>query len=612
MFTNFIYFIIAILICSTCQPSEQTNFTPSETVLLFLCLMAGFVAFVRFEFRRLEKQISTERFVYLDHRFTATVTRLSILALVLFAVNIYGLNLSSFLPGIFLFSVIPTLEAIVFLCLFVFYMCIIWAFSYDIYHMIYQTDLSRKAYVSSNVSFSIPVLLPWICLSVIADIIFALPFERLKALLATTEGEIVFFLMFLLAAAIFGPAMIQKFWRCRPLENGRIRDRIDQICRKAGVAYSNILYWPIFGGRMITAGVMGLVRHFRYILVTGGLVNLLQPEEIDAVIAHEIGHIKKKHLMLYMFFFIGYMFISYAVFDLILYAIIYLRPMYEFISRSGTNASTVTVIVFSSIILMTFIVYFRFVFGYFMRNFERQADTYVYSLFDSALPLITTLKKIAITSGQPISKPNWHHFSIKERMDYLIRCEVDRSWIRRHDLKIRKSLVIYTAAILMFGFIGWQLNFGEAGKQLNSHFIETIILRELKTHPTDANLYSTLGDLYYSRNRLELTIQAYQRSIELDPQNAQVLNNLAWLYATSPQPALKDPPKARQLAEHAIELKQEAFIYDTLAECYYINGEYDKAVKAASTALKLTKTNRQYYRDQLKKFETASASQSSE
>ena len=76
-----------------------------------------------------------------------------------------------------------------------------------------------------------------------------------------------------------------------------MRSRIENLCQKANFQYADILYWPIFGGRMITAGVMGLMKKFRYILVTKALFHSLEPEEIDAVIAHEIGHIKKKHFI---------------------------------------------------------------------------------------------------------------------------------------------------------------------------------------------------------------------------------------------------------------------------------------------------------------------------
>lgn len=98
--------------------------------------------------------------------------------------------------------------------------------------------------------------------------------------------------------------MIQKLWRCKPVEEGKKRSDIEAICKKAGVGFADILYWPIFGSRMITAGVMGLIKRFRYILVTKSLLSLLEPEEVEAVIAHEAGHIKRNHLVFYLLFFL--------------------------------------------------------------------------------------------------------------------------------------------------------------------------------------------------------------------------------------------------------------------------------------------------------------------
>ncbi|MBW2592120.1 MAG: hypothetical protein JRE58_03800, partial [Deltaproteobacteria bacterium] len=53
----------------------------------------------------------------MDQRFTATVTRQSILAIALFAVDIYGLSLSAIAGRVPLFTYLPTLQALVFLCL---------------------------------------------------------------------------------------------------------------------------------------------------------------------------------------------------------------------------------------------------------------------------------------------------------------------------------------------------------------------------------------------------------------------------------------------------------------------------------------------------------------
>jgi len=38
-----------------------------------------------------------------------------------------------------------------------------------------------------------------------------------------------------------GPAIVQRLWGCKPLENGLDRYRIEALCRRAGIEYNNIL-----------------------------------------------------------------------------------------------------------------------------------------------------------------------------------------------------------------------------------------------------------------------------------------------------------------------------------------------------------------------------------
>jgi len=359
---------------------------------------------------------------------------------------------------------------------------------------------------------------------------------------------------------------------------------------------------------MITAGIMGLIKKFRYILITEALVRHLEPEEMDAVIAHEIGHVKRKHLHFYLVFFIGYIFLSYTIFDLLIYFIIYADPVYWLINRTNINHDTIISAVFSLSIIIIFFIYFRYIFGYFMRNFERQADTYVYALFPSAKPLISTFKKIAATTGQPPDKPNWHHFSIKERIEYLNLCEEDKTYITKQDRKIKKSIAAYLAAIVIIGGIGYNLNYGETGKKLSKHFIEKILLREINKTPDNPYLYSNLGDLYYNTNDYIETIRTYEKSIALKPDNPHVLNNLAWLYATCDDKNLRNPERALNLALKAADIEESPHILDTLAESYYINGQLEKAVSTELHALRIAKKQRSYFENQLKKFMTAAKS----
>jgi Zn-dependent protease with chaperone function len=607
MFSNFIYFIIALLVYATYQPSDQTNFEPTETIVLFAALTIFFFLFSKRQFKRLEQKALNTSQSELDQQFSSTTTKQSIAAIVLFAADIYGLNLSSFFNTVKVFQIIPTLEALLFMSLFITYLSIVWYNGHGAYRFIYGTHLDRSAYVWSNITLSVPILLPWLLLSGMTDVLLSLPFELPRKIMNTPEGEIATFLVFLLAIALFGPVVIQKFWRCRPLENIYFRKRIEIVCAQAGLRYADILYWPIFGGRMLTAGVMGLVGRFRYILVTKALLQVLNPDEVDAVIAHEVGHVKRHHLLFYLFFFIGYMVIAYATFDLIVYLIIFSEPIYRFLFATGINRTTITTGLLSLAIIVNFLVYFRFLFGYFMRNFERQADAFVYTLFDNALPLISTFNKIVVASGQSPEKPNWHHFSIRERVEFLKQCEVDRSWIKRHDRKVRNSIVVFTVLLVAVSITGYQLKFGQTGKHLNDKFweavIQDMISREGRATP---QLYGQLGDIYFNRGQFDKAASSYQNALDLDANQVIVLNNYAWLLATCEDPAVHNPAKALQLAQKAASIDKESpYIMDTLAESYYINGRSTQAVKAAATALDLARANRTYYKKQLEKFKAA-------
>jgi hypothetical protein len=181
--------------------------------------------------------------------------------------------------------------------------------------------------------------------------------------------------------AVIGPLIIQKFWRCRPLEAGNHRQRIEALCRRADMKYADIVYWPIFRRPHDHGRGDGVGRPLSlYPGHRGAAATVLSPEEVDAVIAHEVGHVKKHHLLFYLFFFIGYMVIAYATFDLIVYLIIFSEPIYRFVFTTGISRTTVTTGLLSLAIIFNFLIYFRFIFGYFMRNFERQADASVYRL----------------------------------------------------------------------------------------------------------------------------------------------------------------------------------------------------------------------------------------
>ena len=158
MFANFIYFIIVLLIYSTYLPTSKATMAPGATFLVFglLIYIFGYLTWV--QFKSLLRQIPKESLSRLDHRFNTLITRQSIMAIALFAVDVHGLNLPLFFMKMPPFAAIPTLLAVIFLSLFIFYLAIVWAIAYGVYKEIYPSDFSRRSYVWSQISFSVPAL----------------------------------------------------------------------------------------------------------------------------------------------------------------------------------------------------------------------------------------------------------------------------------------------------------------------------------------------------------------------------------------------------------------------------------------------------------------------
>jgi len=56
------------------------------------------------------------------------------------------------------------------------------------------------------------------------------------------------------------------------------------------------------------------------------------------------------------------------------------------------------------------------------------------------------------------------------------------------------------------------------------------------------------------------------------------------------------------LLVNAVRLKPSGYILDTLAQCFYVNGLYKKAVETELMAIKVDPSQKSYYEKQLRKF----------
>jgi tetratricopeptide (TPR) repeat protein len=94
-----------------------------------------------------------------------------------------------------------------------------------------------------------------------------------------------------------------------------------------------------------------------------------------------------------------------------------------------------------------------------------------------------------------------------------------------------------------------------------------------------ALVYQGRADAYLNIGKQREAITDYNSALEREPANSGVLNNLAWVLATSPDASLRDGRRAIELATKACELTEyrAAHILSTLAAGYAEVGDFATA-----------------------------------
>jgi len=111
----------------------------------------------------------------------------------------------------------------------------------------------------------------------------------------------------------------------------------------------------------------------------------------------------------------------------------------------------------------------------------------------------------------------------------------------------------------------------------------------LSTNPLSAEAYANLGLAFFKKSEIKQAIDSWRRALEIKPDQVLVLNNLAWLLATTPDASLRDGAKAVALAKQADQLGGGAnpMILHTLAAAYAETGNYELAAATARRGLEL-------------------------
>jgi Zn-dependent protease with chaperone function len=229
-----------------------------------------------------------------------------------------------------------------------------------------------------------------------------------------------------LAIFVLSPLLARLVLSLAPLGAGPLRDQLLTICDRHGVRVREVLVWSTCG-TMINAAVMGLLRPFRYVLLTDALIETVPGPYVLAVMAHEIGHVRRRHMP----------WLVITLMATLILAVLAIAGALAIVEATGLGDPLHDLEWLDVAATALELVAALLVFGWVCRRFERQADTFAVQHLSGlggrapaadAGPRIEpgavatmrgALDTIARLNAVDPDRPSWRHGSIAWRRAYL-------------------------------------------------------------------------------------------------------------------------------------------------------------------------------------------------
>lgn len=211
--------------------------------------------------------------------------------------------------------------------------------------------------------------------------------------------------------------IIPLFYKCKPLANGSLKERLLQLSKNCAVAIEQVLEIGLSKEtRKANAAVAGLGKN-RRILLGDTLLKNFSEDEIEAIFAHELGHIRMHHTWKILGFGTAIAFISFFLTHLIL------EKGMTILGFDGI--ADIAGFPFLAVILMIITLVFMPIQNGYMRYLERQADIFAIRCIENGQSFISAITKLSQQNLSDPSPGRWEelllydHPPISKRLRYL-------------------------------------------------------------------------------------------------------------------------------------------------------------------------------------------------
>jgi STE24 endopeptidase len=215
----------------------------------------------------------------------------------------------------------------------------------------------------------------------------------------------------------YAQIIVPLFNEQKKLENGELRSEIEKYSCKVGFDLSNIF---IIDGSKRSSKANAYFSGFgkqKRVTLFDTLIEKLNKKQIVAVIAHEIGHYKKNHIIFNLFFSIIQTGIMLYILSLFIY-----MPIFSNALGIENHSFHIGLVTFS--ILFTPISEISsLIFNLFSRKFEYEADEFAKKTFNGEylIEALKILSKDSLSNLTPHPKYVWWHYSHPTLFQRVIR-----------------------------------------------------------------------------------------------------------------------------------------------------------------------------------------------
>jgi STE24 endopeptidase len=193
--------------------------------------------------------------------------------------------------------------------------------------------------------------------------------------------------MFIVLAQLAPVVLFPIFYKFEPLENEDLRRRLVILSERAGTRVRGIYRWKLSEkSKKANAALTGLGAT-RRIILADTLLDNYSPDEIEAVLAHELGHHVHRHILKSIFVQAAITLFGFWAANFVLHYAVD-QHMFEEMSDFANLPLLALVSVVLSFVLMPAL-------NAFSRFNERQADRYAFESIASVEPFISSMNKLA-------------------------------------------------------------------------------------------------------------------------------------------------------------------------------------------------------------------------